>query len=78
MNFIPDVRYDFQTPNIVTLAVKVVTSPPPPTPLRFHWIRLQRTTGQGKVGLLPAFSLVFLPLTKYHLSLLNLHIVSPV
>ena len=30
MNFIPDVRYDFQTPNIVTLAVKVVTSPPPP------------------------------------------------
>ena len=31
MNFIPDVRYDFQTPNIVTLAVKVVT--PLPSPL---------------------------------------------
>ena len=41
MNFIPDVRYDFQTPNIVTLAVKVVTPlPSPPSPLRFHWIRL--------------------------------------
>ena len=33
MNFIPDVRYDFQTPNIVTLAVKVVTSPPSLPPL---------------------------------------------
>ena len=30
MNFIPDVRYDFQTPNIVTLAVKVVTPLPSP------------------------------------------------
>ena len=61
MNFIPDVRYDFQTPNIVTLAVKVVTLllPLPPSPLRFHWIRLQRSAAQGKVGLLPACTSAF-------------------
>ena len=34
MNFIPDVRYDFQTPNIVTLAVKVVTLLSPLLPLQ--------------------------------------------
>ena len=45
MNFIPDVRYDFQTPNIVTLAVKVVTSPPSLPPL------LSDSIGYGYRGL---------------------------
>ena len=45
MNFIPDVRYDFQTPNIVTLAVKVVTLLLPLPPL------LSDSIGYGYRGL---------------------------
>ena len=56
MNFIPDVRYDFQTPNIVTLAVKVVTLLLPLPPLLSDSIGYgyrERTAVSGKVGLLP-------------------------